>query len=169
MKSTEIQQAELAFNTTTKAKTKQKKRKAGEEGHTGGESPSREKSRKKMAPKISPLAFRNKGMKMLVGAHVSVAKGLEKVSPVRTTGILISFWETGVQNAITNNHSIGGNVFAMFLKSHRKWTSPDLKESDVVAFWDGCIGAGIDPKRFVEPPLGLTFDRRLRNPDLDSG
>lgn len=38
----------------------------------------------------------------------------------------------------------------MFLKSHRKWTSPDLKESDVVAFWDGCIGAGIDPKRFVK-------------------
>lgn len=55
----------------------------------------------------------------------------------------------------------------MFLKSHRKWTSPDLNESDVVAFWDGCIGAGIDPKRFVEPPVGLTFDRRLRNPDLE--
>lgn len=92
LQSTETQQAgpELAFNT---AKTKQKKRKAGQEDHTDDEFPSREKSRKKMAAKISPLAFRNKGMKMLVGAHVSVAKGLEKVPLVRTTGILISFLE----------------------------------------------------------------------------
>ncbi|KAL0640209.1 DNA-(apurinic or apyrimidinic site) lyase [Maublancomyces gigas] len=128
---TEIKRA--AVVSSTGSKPKQRKRKAdSEEDSTNDEPPSqKKKSRKRIAPDISPLAPRNRRMKMLVGAHVSVAKG--------------------VQNAITNSHNIGGNVFGMFLKSHRKWTSPDLKPSEVLAFTSGYKSAGIDPKRHILP------------------
>lgn len=43
----------------------------------------------------------------------------------------------------------------MFLKSHRKWVSPELKKSDIEAFREGCMKAKIDPKKFVEPPLSF--------------
>lgn len=45
----------------------------------------------------------------------------------------------------------------MFLKSHRKWTSPSLKPSEIEAFSKGYKSAGIDPKRFVEYYLRLCF------------
>ncbi|RPB13273.1 AP endonuclease [Morchella conica CCBAS932] len=78
-----------------------------------------------------PAVARTVGMKMLVGAHVSMAKG--------------------VQNAITNSNNIGGNAFALFLKSQRKWASPDMKESDAVAFREACKESRFDPKRHILP------------------
>ncbi|KAK0746145.1 xylose isomerase-like protein [Schizothecium vesticola] len=51
---------------------------------------------------------------MYIGAHVSAAGG--------------------VQNALTNASSIGGNAFALFLKSQRKWTSPPLTDESKSAF-----------------------------------
>lgn len=63
----------------------------------------------------------------------------------------------GVQNAITNSNNIGGNAFALFLKSQRKWTSPRMEESDAVAFRDGCKDARFDPKRFVKFPASLVW------------
>ncbi|EPS98992.1 hypothetical protein FOMPIDRAFT_136203 [Fomitopsis schrenkii] len=40
----------------------------------------------------------------------------------------------GVENTIVNAASVGANAFALFVKSQRKWSSPALKESSVIAF-----------------------------------
>ncbi|CAZ83178.1 unnamed protein product [Tuber melanosporum] len=76
-------------------------------------------------------AARTAGVKMMVGAHVSMAGG--------------------VQHAIANSLNIGGNAFALFLKSQRKWTSPDMKEADAKAFRAGCEENGFDPRKHILP------------------
>ncbi|CUS12202.1 unnamed protein product [Tuber aestivum] len=76
-------------------------------------------------------AARTAGVKMMVGAHVSMSGG--------------------VQHAITNSLNIGGNAFALFLKSQRKWVSADLKEADAKAFRAGCEKNGFDPRKHVLP------------------
>lgn len=40
----------------------------------------------------------------------------------------------GVHNAIANANRIGGNAFALFLKSQRKWDNPPLKPEHATAF-----------------------------------
>ncbi|KAH9928083.1 xylose isomerase-like protein [Fomitopsis serialis] len=40
----------------------------------------------------------------------------------------------GVENSILNAAFVGANAFALFLKSQRKWTSPPLKETSILAF-----------------------------------
>ena len=77
-----------------------------------------------------PLAARTVG-KLLIGAHVSMAKG--------------------VQNAITNSQNIGGNALALFLKSQRKWSSPPLAAADVAAFADNCRKFNYDPRTQILP------------------
>ncbi|KAG0644872.1 xylose isomerase-like protein [Tuber brumale] len=81
--------------------------------------------------KIMIPVARTAGVKMMVGAHVSMAGG--------------------VQHAITNSLNIGGNAFALFLKSQRKWTSPDMKEADAKAFRAGCEKNGFDPRKHILP------------------
>jgi AP endonuclease-1 len=78
-----------------------------------------------------PMATRLLGAKMLVGAHVSMAGG--------------------VQNAITNSVAIGGNALALFVKSQRKWTSPPLKQADIAAFQAACKTHGYDPRTQILP------------------
>ncbi|KAI5851081.1 xylose isomerase-like protein [Morchella snyderi] len=109
------------------------KRKAGEDNDSQKSSTQKKlrASTKKNPPTMTPAVARTVGMKMLVGAHVSMAKG--------------------VQNAITNSNNIGGNAFALFLKSQRKWASPDMKESDAVAFRKACKESRFDPKRHILP------------------
>jgi len=52
---------------------------------------------------------------------------LEVPIPFRSCYIHTNFQSfTGVQNSINNSLHIGGNSFALFLKSQRKWTSPPL-------------------------------------------
>lgn len=63
-----------------------------------------------------------------------------------------NFVTTGVQHAITNSLNVGGNAFALFLKSQRKWASPDMKEVDAKAFRAGCEKNGFDPRKFVSLP-----------------
>lgn len=75
---------------TEEAKTEPKKRKADEEDQTDNEPPPQKKSRKKITAGTPPLAPRTKGMKMLVGAHVSVAKGPKEPHFVITTEMLMS-------------------------------------------------------------------------------
>ncbi|KAF1848349.1 AP endonuclease [Cucurbitaria berberidis CBS 394.84] len=67
---------------------------------------------------MAPIAERTKDTKLRVGAHVSSAGG--------------------VQNAIVNLISIGGNAFAMFLKNHKKWESKDLDPEHANLFIDRC-------------------------------
>ncbi|PUU73582.1 xylose isomerase-like protein [Tuber borchii] len=88
------------------------------------------KARGKKSEVMIPAA-RTAGVRMMVGAHVSMAGG--------------------VQHAITNSLKIGGNAFALFLKSQRKWTSPDMKEVDAKAFRAGCEKNGFDPRKHVLP------------------
>ncbi|RMD43430.1 hypothetical protein DV735_g1782, partial [Chaetothyriales sp. CBS 134920] len=78
-----------------------------------------------------PLAVRTPGLKMFVGAHTSVAKGVE--------------------NAITNSVHIGGNAFACFLKSQRKWESAALKDENREAFKRGLITHSYDSSKHIVP------------------
>ncbi|KAF2753615.1 AP endonuclease [Pseudovirgaria hyperparasitica] len=78
-----------------------------------------------------PLATRTIGSKIFAGAHVSVAGG--------------------VQNAVINSLHIGGNAFALFLKSQRKWTNPPLKTEDAVVYKAHCKEHGIESDKHVVP------------------
>lgn len=69
-----------------------------------------------------PLASRTQGLRMMIGAHVSCAKG--------------------VQNSVHNALHIGGNAFAMFLKSQRKWDNPPLQDEHRDSFMQRCKEQG---------------------------
>ena len=76
------------------------------------------KTQEQKEAEAMPLAARSQGLKMYVGAHVSSAKG--------------------VQNSVTNCVHVGGNVFAMFLKSQRKWENPPLQNEHRDLFVSNC-------------------------------
>ncbi|KAI9803812.1 MAG: hypothetical protein M1825_001692 [Sarcosagium campestre] len=91
----------------------------------------RRKTKEEKEAEAMPLAARASGLKMLIGAHVSAAKG--------------------VQNSVTNSVHIGGNAFALFLKSQRKWESPALKSEDADQFVSSCREHKYDAKSHVLP------------------
>ncbi|KAL3419079.1 apurinic endonuclease [Phlyctema vagabunda] len=68
---------------------------------------------------------------MHIGAHVSGAGG--------------------VQNSINNSLHIGGNSFALFLKSQRKWTSPPLAPEARDQFKAFCLEHKYDAAKHVLP------------------
>ncbi|KAL6249236.1 DNA-(apurinic or apyrimidinic site) lyase [Rhinocladiella similis] len=78
-----------------------------------------------------PLAARATNLRMFVGAHTSVAKGVE--------------------NAVTNCVHIGGNAFACFLKSQRKWDNPPLAEANRDAFKAALLEHKYDGTRHIVP------------------
>lgn len=61
---------------------------------------------------------RTNGLAYKVGAHVSTAKG--------------------VQNAVTNSANMGGNSFALFLKSQRQWVGRKYEQTEVDEFHGRC-------------------------------
>ncbi|EEA26175.1 DNA-(apurinic or apyrimidinic site) lyase [Talaromyces marneffei ATCC 18224] len=92
------------------------------------------KKRKTKAEKeteMLPLAARTKGLQMFVGAHVSAAKG--------------------VQNSILNSVHIGGNAFALFLKSQRKWDNPPLQDEHKEQFLKFCRDYEYDAAKYILP------------------
>lgn len=90
------------------------------------------KRRKKANPaEEMPLAARSAGLRMYIGAHVSCAKG--------------------VQNSVTNAVHIGGNAFAMFLKSQRKWQNPALQDDHRDGFKSLCQQHCFNAQRHVLP------------------
>lgn len=89
------------------------------------------KTKEEKEAEALPLAARAVGLKMFVGAHTSIAKGLE--------------------NAITNCVHIGGNAFACFLKSQRKWENPPLKDENRNAFVKGLIEHQYDGGAHIVP------------------
>lgn len=105
------------------------------EHEAGVDKPKIKKKRKTKEEKEAeamPLAARTLGSKMLIGAHVSSAGGelvnhFADQAPNRLTSL-------GVHNSITNCLHIGGNAFALFLKSQRKWENPALKPEHASAF-----------------------------------
>ncbi|KAL8829831.1 MAG: hypothetical protein Q9191_001783 [Dirinaria sp. TL-2023a] len=94
------------------AKVKPEAAEGDEEGDGEGETPKKpirkRKTKEEKEAEAMPLAARTVGLNMFVGAHVSCAKG--------------------VHNTVTNCLHIGGNAFAMFLKSQRKWENPPLQD-----------------------------------------
>ncbi|QSZ35715.1 hypothetical protein DSL72_006837 [Monilinia vaccinii-corymbosi] len=57
----------------------------------------------------------------------------------------------GVQNSINNSVHIGGNAFALFLKSQRKWASPPLGAEARDQFKRFCKEQNYDASRYVLP------------------
>lgn len=78
-----------------------------------------------------PLRARTPGVRMCVGAHVSAAKG--------------------VFNAVHNSMHIGGNAFALFLKSQRKWENPPLQDDHRDQFRQLCLEHKYDGAKHILP------------------
>ncbi|KAF2147228.1 uncharacterized protein K452DRAFT_261560 [Aplosporella prunicola CBS 121167] len=89
------------------------------------------KTKEEKALEAMPLAARTVGSKLFIGAHVSAAGG--------------------VHNAITNCLHIGGNAFALFLKSQRKWANPPLAQDHVKLFKASCDTHKYDNAHHVVP------------------
>ncbi|KAJ5297801.1 hypothetical protein PENANT_c012G02877 [Penicillium antarcticum] len=89
------------------------------------------KTKKDQEAEAMPLAARTQGLRMFVGAHVSAAKG--------------------VFNSIHNSHNIGGNAFALFLKSQRKWDNPALQDDHCDQFRQLCVEKGYDASKHILP------------------
>lgn len=93
-----------------------------------------------------PLAARTPGLKMFVGAHTSIAKGVE--------------------NAITNAVHIGGNSFACFLKSQRKWDNPSLQDANRDAFKAHLITHKFDAASHIVPHGSYLVNLATEDPEL---
>ncbi|OAA62609.1 DNA endonuclease [Niveomyces insectorum RCEF 264] len=93
------------------------------------------KSKKAAEDEVEPLAPRTNvhtlKKAMYIGAHVSSAGG--------------------VQNAVPNAVQIGGNAFALFLASQRKWQNPPLADDARDAFRARCAAHGYDAARYCLP------------------
>ncbi|CAK7264780.1 DNA-(apurinic or apyrimidinic site) lyase [Sporothrix epigloea] len=93
------------------------------------------KAAKKAKSDDEPLALRTDITQlhkaMYIGAHVSSAGG--------------------VQNSVPNAVHIGGNAFALFLKSQRKWQNPALADDVCKAFHAACAEHGFDAARHCLP------------------
>ncbi|KAI5961130.1 APN1 [Candida margitis] len=86
---------------------------------------------------------RNLNNKFKFGAHVGMSGGIYK--------------------AITNSMNIGGNSFALFLKSPRKWVSPALKPEDIAKFAELCKLHKYNPRTDILPHGSYFIN--LANPD----
>lgn len=89
------------------------------------------KAKEDLEAEAMPLAVRTVGSKLLVGAHVSAAGG--------------------VHNSIANCVKIGGNAFAVFLKSQRKWANPALSSEHITLFKAACKTHSIAPSQTAVP------------------
>ncbi|KAL4945670.1 hypothetical protein BDV06DRAFT_184226 [Aspergillus oleicola] len=89
------------------------------------------KTKKEREAEVMPLRARTQGLRMYVGAHVSAAGG--------------------VFNAVNNSKHIGGNAFALFLKSQRKWDNPPLQDEHRDNFRQLCKEHEYDAAKFVLP------------------
>lgn len=120
------QAEEVDVEAKPKAKRKSRAGKAeakdGVDGAADGQEESKpkrkRKSKEEKEAEMQPLATRTAGSLHYIGAHVSAAGG--------------------VHNAVQNAVHIGGNAFALFLKSQRKWANPDLKPEHSTLFRSAC-------------------------------
>ena len=71
----------------------------------------------------------------------------------------------GVSNSVSSAYKIGLNSFALFLKSPRRWVSPQYTPAEIEKFKANCKEYGYDPLRYILPH-GLYFIN-LANPDRE--
>ncbi|CCF57959.1 hypothetical protein KAFR_0D03110 [Kazachstania africana CBS 2517] len=69
----------------------------------------------------------------------------------------------GISNSVTNAHNIGCNAFALFLKSPKKWLSPQYTNEEISKFKENCIKFNYNPLTDILPH-GQYFIN-LCNPD----
>lgn len=136
-KETEIKEEELIDEKPSptkrqrKTKVKVEEREVNEDGEPVGKVARKRKTKEEKEAEAMPLAARSNGLRMFIGAHVSCAKG--------------------VQNTVTNCVHIGGNAFAMFLKSQRKWENPPLQDEHKDLFMSNCGEHKYDASSHVLP------------------
>jgi AP endonuclease-1 len=109
----------------------------------------KKKTKEEKEAEAMPLAARTIGSKILVGAHISSAGG--------------------VQNATPNSVHIGGNAFALFLKSQRKWANPALQDEQATQFISSCKEHKYDMGHQSCPPIVPhgSYLVNLAHPDAD--
>jgi AP endonuclease-1 len=134
----DIEIAEAAPKATprqTKKSTKEivKVEEAGSTGEVKVKVQRKRKTKEEKEAEAMPLAARTLGAKVLVGAHVSSAGG--------------------VHNAVMNSIHIGGNAFALFLKSQRKWENPPLQDEHLSGFISGCKSHKYGHHDHTIPPI----------------
>lgn len=71
----------------------------------------------------------------------------------------------GVSKAVTNAMDIGANSFALFLKSPRKWVSPDIKDEEASEFKRLCEKYNYNPRTDILPHGSYFIN--LANPDAE--
>ncbi|MCJ1363374.1 hypothetical protein MMC16_002481 [Acarospora aff. strigata] len=103
------------------------------------------KTKEEKEAEAMPLAVRTTGLKVYIGAHVSSAKG--------------------VQNSVTNCLHIGGNAFALFLKSQRKWENPPLQDENKTQFRAFCADHKYDAASHVLPHGSYLVNLAQEDPD----
>ena len=104
------------------------------------------KTKEEKEAEAMPLASRTPNLRMFVGAHTSIAKGVE--------------------NAITNCIHIGGNAFACFLKSQRKWDTPSLKTENRDLFHAHLLTHKYDATKHVVPHGSYLVNLASVDPDM---
>ncbi|KAL8771898.1 MAG: hypothetical protein Q9209_002836 [Squamulea sp. 1 TL-2023] len=105
----------------------------------------KKKTKEEKEAEAMPLAARSIGLRMFIGAHVSGAKG--------------------VQNAVTNCVHIGGNAFALFLKSQRKWENPPLQDEHRDGFRSNCVKHKYDATNHILPHGSYLVNLAQEDPD----
>ncbi|CCE81741.1 Piso0_002407 [Millerozyma farinosa CBS 7064] len=71
----------------------------------------------------------------------------------------------GISNAVLNAMDIGANSFALFLKSPRKWVSPDIKDEEAEKFKNLCHTYGYNTRTDILPHGSYFIN--LANPDKE--
>ncbi|MCJ1249255.1 hypothetical protein MMC30_006478 [Trapelia coarctata] len=103
------------------------------------------KTKEEKEAEAMPLAARTNGLRMFIGAHVSGAKG--------------------VHNSITNAVHIGGNSFALFLKSQRKWENPPLQDEHRDQFLANCKEHKYEAAKHILPHGSYLVNLAQEGPD----
>ena len=133
----------------TKVKEEEEEVEEGEEGQK--KTKRKRKTKEERELEAMPLAARTDGLRMFIGAHVSGAKGRSfsmYIAPVE----LRLFNHLGVHNSVTNCVHIGGNAFAMFLKSQKKWENPPLQDDHREQFKVLCSEHRYEAARYGAAP-----------------
>lgn len=104
------------------------------------------KTKEEKEAEAMPLAPRTPDLRMFIGAHTSIAKGVE--------------------NAITNCTHVGGNAFACFLKSQRKWDNPSLKVENRDAFRSHLLEHKYDATKHIVPHGSYLVNLASADPDM---
>lgn len=122
--------------TTKKAKEESDEEAEPEVAEANGKAKGQKAKRKTKEEKeaeMQPLAARTVSTKVLVGAHVSASGGAHK--------------------SIANSVHIGGNAFALFLKSQRKWANPALAADHCTSFHSQCKEHGFTKTKSGHLPI----------------